>query len=73
SSCPSSWVHGLYSFSWYGSVGAGQEFISSDSRFARAQERKTPIPEDSSLPVMESGKTSIDLKIRPKLTKGWAG
>ncbi|WP_237712020.1 TIR domain-containing protein [Xanthomonas campestris] len=24
SSCPSSWVHGLYSFSWYGSVGAGQ-------------------------------------------------
>ncbi|MEB1134481.1 hypothetical protein VDP36_08435, partial [Xanthomonas campestris pv. campestris] len=23
SSCPSSWVHGLYSFSWYGSVGAG--------------------------------------------------
>ncbi|MEB2249698.1 site-specific DNA-methyltransferase, partial [Xanthomonas campestris pv. campestris] len=26
SSCPSSWVHGLYSFSWYGSVGAGQGY-----------------------------------------------
>ncbi|MEB1407822.1 hypothetical protein VDQ27_21850, partial [Xanthomonas campestris pv. campestris] len=25
SSCPSSWVHGLYSFSWYGSVGAGHD------------------------------------------------
>ncbi|MEA0622900.1 hypothetical protein VDP73_22360, partial [Xanthomonas campestris pv. campestris] len=25
SSCPSSWVHGLYSFSWYGSVGAGHK------------------------------------------------
>ncbi|MBZ2725078.1 phage virion morphogenesis protein [Xanthomonas perforans] len=34
SSCPSSWVHGLYSFSWYGSVGAGQRV----SRIARVHQ-----------------------------------